>query len=34
MRCDLIVIGGGPGGYSSALAAAKRGLAVLLVERD
>lgn len=29
---DLIVIGGGPGGYSAAIAAAKEGLSVLLFE--
>ncbi len=31
---DLIVIGGGPGGYSSAIAAAKDGLSVLLFEGE
>lgn len=31
---DLIVIGGGPGGYSSAIAAAKEGLKVLLFEGE
>ena len=31
-RYDLIVIGGGPGGYSAAIAAAKEGLSVLLFE--
>lgn len=30
--CDLIVIGGGPGGYLAAIAAAKEGLSVLLFE--
>lgn len=30
---DAVVIGGGPGGFSAALAAAERGLSVLLVER-
>ena len=29
---DLIVIGGGPGGYSSAIAAAKQGMRVMLAE--
>lgn len=31
-RFDLIVIGGGPGGYSAAITAAKEGLSVLLFE--
>jgi len=31
---DLVVIGGGPGGYASALYAAAAGLKVALVERD
>ncbi len=30
--CDLIVIGGGPGGYLAAITAAKEGLSVLLFE--
>ena len=30
---DLIIIGGGPGGYATALLAAQRGLAVTLIER-
>ena len=30
---DLIVVGGGPGGFSAAVAAGKRGLSVLVVER-
>jgi len=31
---DLIVLGGGPGGYSSALRAAMKGLKVCLIERE
>ena len=31
---DLIIIGGGPGGYSAALRGAQRGLKVTLVEQD
>lgn len=31
--CDLVVIGGGPGGYSAAFRAADLGLKVVLVER-
>ena len=31
---DLIIIGGGPGGYSAALLGSKKGLSVLLVEKD
>ena len=34
MGYDLIVVGGGPGGYPAALYAALRGLRVLLVEQD
>lgn len=30
---DLIIIGGGPGGYETALLAAQRGIAVTLIER-
>src|SRR6187402_1059826 len=31
---DLVVVGGGPGGYSSALYAASAGMTVALVEND
>ncbi|MCL2695718.1 MAG: dihydrolipoyl dehydrogenase [Clostridiales bacterium] len=34
MNYDVIVIGGGPGGYSAALKAAKNGLRTLLIEKD
>jgi len=33
-KYDLIIIGGGPGGYETAAEAAARGMHVLLVERD
>lgn len=33
MDCDLLVLGGGPGGYSAAFRAADLGLKVILVER-
>lgn len=33
MDCDLLVLGGGPGGYSAAFRAADLGLKVVLVER-
>ena len=31
---DLIVIGGGPGGYTAAIRGAQKGLKVLCVEKD
>ena len=33
MDCDLLVLGGGPGGYSAAFRAADLGLKVIIVER-
>ncbi|HSV53325.1 MAG TPA: dihydrolipoyl dehydrogenase [Burkholderiaceae bacterium] len=33
LECDMLVIGGGPGGYSAAFRAADLGLKVVLVER-
>ncbi|MDB5849766.1 MAG: dihydrolipoyl dehydrogenase, partial [Rhodoferax sp.] len=33
LDCDLVVLGGGPGGYSAAFRAADLGLKVMLVER-
>ena len=33
IECDLVVLGGGPGGYSAAFRAADLGLKVVLVER-
>ena len=33
LECDLMVLGGGPGGYSAAFRAADLGLKVILVER-
>lgn len=33
-KFDLIIIGGGPGGYKTATYAASKGLSVLVVERD
>ncbi len=34
MQADLVVLGGGPGGYTAAFRAADLGLQVVLVERD
>ena len=34
MNYDIIVIGGGPGGYVSAIRAAKLGLKVAVVEKN
>ena len=33
LTTDLIIIGAGPGGYETALLAARRGLSVALIER-
>jgi dihydrolipoamide dehydrogenase len=33
-KFDLIVIGGGPGGYFSAIAAARSGMKVVLFEKE
>jgi len=33
LTCDVLVLGGGPGGYSAAFRAADLGLSVVLVER-
>jgi dihydrolipoamide dehydrogenase len=33
-ECDLLVVGGGPGGYTAAIRAAQKGLKVILVERQ
>ncbi|HBQ0362699.1 TPA: FAD-dependent oxidoreductase [Klebsiella pneumoniae] len=33
MDCDVLVLGGGPGGYSAAFRAADLGLKVIIVER-
>jgi len=33
-KTDLVIVGGGPGGYSAAFYAAQRGLDVLLVDRE
>ncbi|MCF8062622.1 MAG: FAD-dependent oxidoreductase, partial [Deltaproteobacteria bacterium] len=32
-RCDLLVVGGGPGGYTAAMRAAVKGLRVILAEK-
>ena len=32
--CDLLVVGGGPGGYTAAIRGAQKGMKTLLVERD
>ena len=34
MKCDVAVIGGGPGGLPAAIAAARQGASVILVERN
>ena len=34
LDADVLVVGGGPAGSSAAIACAKRGLRVVLVERD
>ncbi len=34
MECDVVVLGGGPGGYPAAIRAAQLGARVVLVERD
>ncbi len=34
IECDVLVLGGGPGGYSAAFRAADLGLSVVIVERD
>lgn len=33
-QCDVVVVGGGPGGYVAAIRASQLGLSVLCVERD
>lgn len=32
IHADLIIIGAGPGGYETAISAAKKGLQVILIE--
>jgi len=34
MHSDLLIVGGGPAGYDAALAAAKRGIETILVEKE
>lgn len=34
LRCELVVVGGGSGGFGAALAAARRGVDVVVVERQ
>lgn len=34
MECNIVIIGAGPGGYETALAAAKKGLSVALIEKS
>lgn len=34
VQYDIIIIGGGPGGYTAAFAAARRGMAAALIEQD
>ena len=34
MQCDVVVLGGGPGGYPAAIRAAQLGASVVLVEQD
>ncbi len=34
MQCDVLVIGGGPGGLPAAIAAARQGASVIIVERN
>lgn len=33
-KCDLIIIGAGPGGYETAVKAAKEGLKTIIIEKD
>ena len=33
-KYDLIVVGSGPGGFAAAIAAARKGVSTLLVERN